>query len=173
MGIQHKFHYATNWGRMMLSFRGRNIQVEPALYLVLLLWKILYCKFIANHFRAFDVLAALLMELLLHPHFLNCIGVFPLWLGMKSITHPPTAQLDKWPPLAVSLCGQMFSLSSLSNSHLLSLAFNRRMQKGRTELCLTYQSSQRSFSTTAKVKSMSTAICLVEEYFVVGALWLF
>lgn len=132
-----------------------------------------YCRFIANHFRAFEVLATLLMKLLLRPHFLNCITVFPLWPGMKSITHPPTAQLDKWPPLTVTLCGQMFSLSSLSPSRFLSLAINRRMQKGRTERCLTYRSSQRSFSTTAKVKRLSTASCHVEEYFVVGVLRLF
>lgn len=134
-----------------------------------------YCKCIAYHFRAFDIFASLLMKLLLPPHFLNCITVFPPWPGMKSITHPPTAQLDKWPPLSVSLCGQMFSLLCLSFSLLLlSLATIRRMQRGRTELCLTYQSSQRSFSTTAKVKkSLSTYGCLVEKYFVLGVLWLF
>lgn len=147
---------------MMCSVIGGNIEVKPVLYLVLLLWNTFSCKFIANRSKAFDIIAAQLMKLLPPSHFLNCVTVFPLWPGMKSITHPPTAQLDKWPPLTVSLFCQMVSLLSLSSSFLPSLALNRRMQKGRTELCLIYRSLQRSFSTTAKVKSLNTASSLVE-----------
>lgn len=108
----------------------------------------------------FDIVAAQLMKLLLPPHFLNCITEFPLWPRMKSITHPPTAWLDKWPPLAATLCCQAVSLFSVSPSFLLSLVVNRRMQKGRTELCLTYPSSQKSSSTTAKVKMLNAALSL-------------
>lgn len=127
----------------------------------------------ANHFRAFDVIAALQMKLPLPPHFLNSSSVFPLWPDMKSITHPPAVRLDEWPPLAVSRCCQMVSQLSLSPSLSLSLVINRRMQKGRTELFLTSRSSQKSSSTTAKVKGPNTARCIIEKYFVHRVLWLF
>lgn len=83
------------WGKMILLEEG----IKAVLRLALLFQNVFYCKFIANHFRAFDIIEAPLMRLRLPPHFLYCITVFPRWLGIKSITHPHTAQLDKWPPL--------------------------------------------------------------------------
>lgn len=131
---------------------GKNTRGTLHGILCVLLWNKFLFQTIANHLRAFDIVAAQQMKLLLPPHFSYSTAVFPPWPDMKSITHPPTAEVDEWPPLAVGLCCQMVSPISLSSFLLLSLAINRRTRRGRTELCLTYPSSQRSSSTTAKVK---------------------
>lgn len=44
--------------------------------------------------------------------------VFPLRPGLKSISHPPGVKLDKWPPLAVSLCSW-----NIFTAHLILFSF--------------------------------------------------
>lgn len=131
-GTQHKFHYVKKWGRMMHAFVGRKWTSKTCTVSCAAIVKRI---FIPNVLQTISgpilYLHSCVDEITSLPHFLNCITVFPLWPGMKSINRPPTAQPDKLPPLAVSLCGQMFPLFSLSPFHITVSGYLQKDAEGK------------------------------------------